>query len=202
MKQDRVMDSLPIDDVLTEDTRSAAADLGSRRAAHPKPRYTLMDAGRWLLRPFELAPRVRDDTQSEAVRTHYRTPQQVRKVSRYGARRRARRLRQMRKLRTILWTKRIGYTLMAVVALSLVAFWAKLAVVYGLPTYLRVGSLADAQAYLVWKDWWFGPTSFNLADYTGIDPVNPLQSLAMQLSAYKDIVTNPQEILFIFTNKL
>ncbi|MCY0875472.1 MAG: hypothetical protein OWT28_04280 [Firmicutes bacterium] len=181
---------------------SSAVELNSRRVAHPKPRYRPVDVAKWLMRPFELAPRSRPGVEviEKAVR-RYRTPAEWRKSSRFGARRRARRLRYRRKLRTILWTKRISYTLVAVILILLVAFWAKLAVVYGLPTYVRIGNLAHARAYLVWKSWWFGPTSFNLADYTGVDPLNPIQSLALQLSEYKDIVTNPQEVLFIFTNK-
>jgi len=170
----------------------------SRRQRHPKPRYELRDALRWLLRPFELAPRKGDAAESRVV---YRRPAQLPDTSRYRARRRVRRLRLRRRLIAILWGKRLGYTFAIMVSLGLLIFWAKLAVVYNIPNYLQVGTLSQANAYLVMKSWWFGPTSFNLAAYQVTNPLNPLQSLATELSRYQDVVTNPQEILYVFVKR-
>jgi len=176
---------------ISEDT------LATRRKRHPKPRFRPRDVWQWFARPFELAPRSATSRERES----YVKPAQLPYTSRFRARRRAKRLRLRRRLLGILWSKRIGYTLMICVGVLLLLFWAKLAVIYHLPSYMHVNALAQAKLYVVWKSWWFGPTSFDLADYPNVDPLNSLQSLTQQLGHYQDIVTNPQEILFVIAGE-
>lgn len=86
---------------------------------------------------------------------------------------------------------------MIVMSVAMLLFWAKFAIVYHLPPYLQQGPLQGAQAYVVFKSWWFGPPSFDLADYPNVNLTNPIHSLAMQLEKYQDIVTNPREIVLV-----
>lgn len=128
------------------------------------------------------------------------SPRQLPKTSRYRMRRRRLRLRLRRKLQWIKHSKRIGFTFLSVILALCIAFWAKFAIVYHVPVFMQTGRLQGAVAYLVYKSWWFGPPRFDLALYTNIDPENPLQSLALQLQRYQDIVTNPSEILYVWTH--
>ncbi len=127
-------------------------------------------------------------------------PYQIPKTSRYRMRRRHLRLRLRRRLQWIKYSKRIGYTLLGVIVVLCITFWAKFAIVYHVPAFMQTGRLQGAIAYLVYKSWWFGPPRFDLAQYTNINPDNPLQSLIVQLQRYQDIVTNPSEILYVWTH--
>ncbi len=166
-----------------------------RRLAHPKKPVRVRDVVKKVLSP--LTPVSRQHEAEEKTRKAPVKPRLMPKTSRYRARRRTKRLRRALKLRLIKWSKRVLISWMAALVFAAIVFWAKFAIVYNVPPYMQQGPLHNAQAYVVLKSWWFGPPSFNLASYPIADPQAPIQSLVMQLERYQDIVTNPNEILFI-----
>lgn len=177
--------------LINDGQNSTDSALAPRRVTHPKERITIV----WLIRktvsPLQPAPR--PDRKVSPVPRH---PEQIVTTTRYGARRRAIRLRMAFRLRVIKVTKRIGYTCLVAIIVMMFSFWAKFAVVYNIPTDLQTGSLQHVQGYIVFKSWWFGPPVFNLRKYTNIDPLNPDASLATDLQNYRDIITNPSEIVW------
>ena len=168
--------------------------LGPRRVVHPREKLTLFSLIKWSIGPLKSAKPVYESQQKL-----FRTPDEVPQKSRYGAKRRAKRIRLRKRLLTIKYSKRIGTAIFGLVILVMVVFWAKFAVIYDIPAYVQVGSLQNVEAYVVYKSWWFGPPSFNLSDFHNLDPINPELSLILQLDHYRDIITNPNEIVFVIT---
>ncbi len=166
----------------------------SRKARYRRKPITISRLFEYLFGSLRLKESLSVRKKRQFVRPH-----QMPKTSRYRTRRRRLRLRLRRKLQWIKYSKRIGYTLLGVTLTLCVAFWAKFAIVYHVPSFMQTGRLQGAVAYLVYKSWWFGPPRFDLAQYTNINPENPLQSLVLQLQRYQDIVTNPSEILYVWT---
>ena len=164
-----------------------------RRTRHRRPPISLSRIIEYMFGSFRLKKPLQQAKKHSVMR-----PSQLAKTSRYRLRRRQRRLRLRRKLILIKYTKRVAYTFVSILLTLFIVFWAKFAIVYHVPSYMQTGQLQDAAAYLVYKSWWFGPPQFNLAAYTNIDPQNPIQSLALQLQRYQDIITNHQEILYVW----
>lgn len=88
----------------------------------------------------------------------------------------------------------MGAGTVAVVLLAALVFWAKFAVVYNIPPYVRHGVLMHAHAYVVLKSWWFGPPAFNLGQYP-VDANAPWHSLSTDLGRYRGIVADRSEIV-------
>ena len=168
--------------------------LAPRRVTHPRERITVI----WLIRkavsPLQPAPRP-----NRKLSPVHRQPEQIASATRYGARRRAKRLRMAFRLRIIKIAKRVGYSTLTAILAILLTFWAKFAVVYNIPTDLQTGALQHVQEYVVFKSWWFGPPEFNLSEYPNINPLNPRASLATDLQNYRDIITNPNEIVWTWS---
>jgi len=178
-----------IDDVVRDD----ATEFKPRRIVYKRPKTTLFSIVKWLLNPLKPAT-----PPSNLKQKQFRSSKEWPLNSRYGAKRRAKRIRLRNQLLTIKYSKRIGVTIFGIIMVGMLAFWAKFALVYNLPAYVQVGSLQNVQAYVVYKSWWFGPPSFNLSDYHNIDPDNPELSLIIQLDRYRDIITNSNEIIYVF----
>ena len=168
--------------------------LESRRVTHPKEKITLRQLLKWAFGPLA------SPNPDRGLRIQpFRTPKEWTNNSRYGARRRAKRIRLRNRLLAIKYSKRLGMGLTVLLLAGLLSFWAKFAFVYDLPSFIRVGSLQNVQAYVVYKSWWFGPPSFDLGAYHNLAPDNPELSLILQLDHYRDIITNPNEIVLVFT---
>lgn len=163
----------------------------TRRTRYPKERLRPIHIWYWLLSPLHI--RLREP--SMWPRNRYAHPADIPPTSRNRQRRRAKRLRLRRRLRVRRMARRVGIGAGALIFFIALVFWAKFAVVYNVPSFLRHGVLAHAYAYMVFKSWWFGPPIFNLDQYT-LDPTAPLTSLVTQLGRYEGIVTHPSEILF------
>lgn len=88
---------------------------------------------------------------------------------------------------------------MYVIIFLLIAFWAKFAVVYDIPSYAQRGPLVAVQRYVAVKPWWFGPPVFDLSN-SGATPQqsfyanHPYQYLLHTLGRYQSVVTSPQFI--------
>ncbi|MHB1629246.1 MAG: hypothetical protein ACYCVB_12885 [Bacilli bacterium] len=178
----------------TDPEPAEPAELAPRRVAHPKERITAI----WLIRkavsPLQPAPRP-----NRKLLPVHRQPEQIASTTRYGARRRTKRLRMALRLRIIKIAKRVGYSTLTATLAILLTFWAKFAVVYNIPTDLQTGALQHVQEYIVFKSWWFGPPEFNLSGYPNINPLSPRASLATDLQNYRDIITNPNEIVWTWS---
>ncbi|MCI0183305.1 MAG: hypothetical protein OWR52_10995 [Acidibacillus sp.] len=191
-----------IDQLNTEDSSNHPSkdqwEIGyvSRRMAHKKPRLTFMWVIAYLLSPLAPSPKVVEYFHANAVKA----PRQREYLGRSSSVRRGRRLRKLRWLRFVRGMRRAVYMTVFLMIVVTVSFWAKCAVVYDVPAYMQVGQLTHAQAYVVYKPWWFGPPLFNLAKYPVLNPMNPEQSLAMQLQQYSEIVDNPT-ILYVVVPK-
>ena len=178
-----------IDDVVRDD----ATEFKPRRIVYKRPKTTLFSIVKWLLNPLKPA-----NPPSNLKQKQFRSSKEWPLNSRYGAKRRAKRIRLRNQLLIIKYSKRIGVTIFGVIMVGMLTFWAKFALVYNLPAYVQVGSLQNVQSYVVYKSWWFGPPSFNLSDFHNIDPDNPELSLIIQLDRYRDIITNSNEIIYVF----
>ncbi len=176
------------------DEEQSATALEPRRVIHPREKLTLIQLIKWALGPLKPAKPVYESQQKL-----FRTPDEWPQNSRYGAKRRAKRIRLRKRLLTIKYSKRIGAAITGIVIVGTLVFWAKFAVVYDIPSYVQVGSFQNVEAYVVYKSWWFGPPSFNLSDFSNLDPTNPELSLILQLDHYRDIITNPNEIVYVMT---
>ena len=173
------------------DERPDESSARDRRSRHPKERLRPIHVVLWLLSPLHL--RLREP--SMWPRNRYARPSDIPPTSRNRQRRRAKRLRLRRRLkvRRAMWLTGIGAVV--VVFLAALVFWAKFAVVYNIPVFVRNGALIHAHAYIVFKSWWFGPPEFNLGHYP-VDENAPWSSLATELGRYRGIVTNPSEVVF------
>lgn len=162
-----------------------------RSQVHPKEKLTL----RLLVHSFDSIEQPEPAINRKSHR--FRTPEEWAGKSRYGAKRRAYRLKVRKRLLFIKYSKRFVYTFLTILLIATLVFWAKFAFVYNIPYYLQSSSFQNVQAYVVYKSWWFGPPSFNLGSYQNLDPADPELSLIQQLERYQDIITNPNEIILI-----
>ena len=178
---------------LPEDATREESSIPSRQTRHPKERLRPIHIVHWLLSPLHV--RLREP--SMWPRNRYARPADIPPTSRNRQRRRAKRLRLRSMLRTRRIMKRLGVGATVLIFLAALTFWAKFAVVYDIPPFLRHGVLIQARDYVVLKSWWFGPPLFNLNQYP-VDPSAPLRSLVTQLGRYQGIVTDPSEILFVW----
>lgn len=83
-----------------------------------------------------------------------------------------------------------------VAVVTATAFWARFALIYHLPPYLQQGTLLHVSAYVALKPWWFGPSVFNLAQYTPQPSSDSVQGLAAALGNYRDIIVRLANIVF------
>ncbi|MCL6547437.1 MAG: hypothetical protein K6T30_00835 [Alicyclobacillus sp.] len=107
---------------------------------------------------------------------------------------RVRRVRTLRALRTARFWVRAGVALSALVC---VAFWAKFALVYDIPSYAAQGPLAGVRAYVTVKPWWFGPPVFDLATYGTLPgdtfrATDPYAVMLAKLGHYDTVVISPR----------
>ena len=172
---------------------TAGPELQPRSRRHARTPLRAVDIVNWLLAPLHVAPL----EASMLPRHRYARPRELPETSRSRRRRRAVRLRLARRIRFVRALRRAVWSGAAGAALLDVAFWAKFAVVYNVPNYAQTGPLQGAAGYVVFKTWWFGPPSFDLADYA-VNASQPLASLETQLERYQGIVTNPGEIVWIW----
>ena len=187
------MNNEHIEHIIDAEIQADVTEFQPRRIIYKRPKTTLFGVVKWLLNPLRPA-----NPPSNLKQKQFRSPKEWPLNSRYGAKRRAKRIRQRNRLLAIKYSKRIGVTIFGIIIFGMLTFWAKFALVYNLPAYVQVGSLQNVQAYVVYKSWWFGPPSFNLSDYRNIDPDNPELSLIIQLDRYRDIITNSNEIIYVF----
>jgi hypothetical protein len=169
--------------------------LPPRACRHPREPLRAIHVISWLLSPLQLKVL----QQPALSRRGFTRPRDLPETSRSRRKRRARRLRALRLARLALFCRRAAWTLGILAALTLIGFWAKFAVVYGLPDFLKTGPLAHARAYVVFKSWWFGPPSFNLQDYAQTGTGGSLAALEEGLQRYQDIVGDPGEIVYVWS---
>jgi len=127
-------------------------------------------------------------------KTHQKALQKRRRRLRKRRQNRIRQIRVMRAARTARFWSRVG--LVAATMLSL-AFWAKFAIVYDIPTYAQHGALGGGvQAYVTVKPWWFGPPAFDLANYNADDSIaeigDPYAYMLLRIGRYDAVVLDPQ----------
>lgn len=111
-------------------------------------------------------------------------------------RRRQNRIRKIRMIRVFRTAKFWTRTAVAVATILFLAFWAKFAVVYNIPTYAKRGPLTGVQAYVTVKPWWFGPPTFNLAGYEqevgDIQIRDPYAVLLLEVGRYDAVILSPR----------
>lgn len=163
-----------------------------RHAKRPRP---IRDGFRRLGEALQPAPRPGRVRRKRPLR-----PRELTRTSRSRIRRRERRIRFCRMRRIRRAVLRTFYFAVTSFALVLLVFWAKFAIVYGVPVFLDQGSLSGASAYVVLKSWWFGPPLFNLSEFVVPGALNQAHALANQLGRYAEIVTNPGEIVYVWHN--
>ncbi|RIV20125.1 hypothetical protein D2Q93_12050 [Alicyclobacillaceae bacterium I2511] len=126
-------------------------------------------------------------------RAHLQAVARARRRQRQRRRARIRRIRVLRLLLSMRFWMRTATTFAVLIG---VAFWAKFALVYNIPSYVQQGSLVGVVAYVTVKPWWFGPPVFDLDAYTmgtsagvGTDDYG---YLLLRLDRYQSIVTHPE----------
>lgn len=164
----------------------------SRREKFARPPITLSDIAKSVTRSLQPIPR------AHVHQTHrFLPPDALPASSRSRVRRRARRLARRRRLRILRAIRRAGGTAIIAVALFIVVFWAKFAIVYHVPAFAQQGNLQGVSAYVAYKSWWFGPPIFNLKDYVVPSSLDPWSSLLGQLERYRGIIADQGNILFV-----
>jgi hypothetical protein len=166
----------------------------SRRSSHPQESVRISDLADFLRALVHLQParRVR------LPRRYFARPRDIPATSRARRRRRLHRLRRRRWLIGQRVAARSALIVVGVVGVIALAFWARFAIIYHLPPYLQHGTLANASGYVVIKPWWFGPSTFDLAQYSPQPSLNPVQGLAAALGNYRDVVVRLANIIFVW----
>lgn len=117
---------------------------------------------------------------------------------RWNRRRRARlrRLRMVKSLRSLEFWSRAGVVFIAAVC---VAFWARFAVVYDIPSYASHALPAHVLAYVTVKPWWFGPPAFDIGQYGTVSPDiasatigDPYRYLILHMGKYEAVLDHPK----------
>ncbi|GMA63658.1 hypothetical protein GCM10025859_40980 [Alicyclobacillus fastidiosus] len=111
---------------------------------------------------------------------------------------RLRRLRVLKSVRSLrFWTR----VTVALFVLLCIAFWARFAFVYDIPSVVQGDLPPGVMAYVTVKPWWFGPPVFDLGQYVpekvdGASVYDPSEMFLMNLGRYSAVVEQPQ---FIWT---
>ncbi|GEO27279.1 hypothetical protein AAC03nite_30640 [Alicyclobacillus acidoterrestris] len=137
---------------------------------------------------MELRPLTRKEYQR--LRAKHRARRHRRRRSRI------RRLRILKSLRSLRFWLRV---VMGLFVLLCVAFWARFAFVYDIPSVARPDLPQGITAYVTVKPWWFGPPVFDLRQYVpgdidGAPVADPSQMFLMNLGKYTAVVEHPQFI--------
>lgn len=109
-------------------------------------------------------------------------------------RRRVRRLRAYQSLRSLQFWMRV----LMIVAIGLcIAFWARFAFVYDIPSYAEAALPGHIRAYVTVKPWWFGPPVFDIRHYAATGGLytyvsNPTTYLYYKLGHYAAVLQHPQ----------
>ncbi|WAH36984.1 hypothetical protein [Alicyclobacillus dauci] len=137
----------------------------------------------------------------ELTRKEYRQLLDRKRKRRMRRRRaRLRRIRVYKSIRSLQFWTRVAMLL--VVGLC-IAFWARFAFVYDIPSYARDQLPGHVTAYVTVKPWWFGPPVFDLGQYVPIGgdfpaPQDPYQYLLLKLGRYGAVLEHPQ---FVWTSR-
>lgn len=139
-----------------------------------------------------------DEQNPDQLLTRKQYQRRVERRNRRVQRRRQNRIRHIRLWRSVRSIRFWSRTLIYGFVVLLIAFWAKFAFVYNIPSYAARGSLADVQYYVTVKSWWFGPPVFNVGSYISADDWhiqvlnNPYSYLLMQLGRYQSVLLSPE----------
>lgn len=142
----------------------------------------------------EMMSRIEDVATPTMTRKQRRALMDERRKRRNRRRRaRIRRLRAIRSIRSLQFWMRV----VAIAFLGLcLAFWARFAFVYDIPSFASSSLPPHVHAYVTVKPWWFGPPVFDLGHYDGIDSwtwiSDPYQYLLYRMGKYGAILSHPQ----------
>lgn len=94
---------------------------------------------------------------------------------------------------------RILYYVIGAPVFAAIVFWAKFALVYNIPDFVKTSPVADgAYAYICYKSWTFGPPMFSLKDNLSTAGKQDLNGLNTSLGDYKEIVEKPIWVVYRF----
>lgn len=130
---------------------------------------------------------------NENVRPHRSRRSHQASLQRRRNRRRTR-ARRLRKLRALVGLRFWARACVVVVIALSVAFWAKFALVYNIPTDIQINNSARVSAYVTLKPWWFGPPAFDLAGIAAVNVqpyLTPENAVLNGLGRYAGVVKSP-----------